>query len=512
VSGLVEQLTLLPEYLSAHVRLTLGALAAGTLLAVPGGILASRRPRLEALVLAAAGVIQTVPALALLAAMVPLLSAFGLPGIGTLPALVALVLYCLLPILRNTVTGLRGVDAAVLEAARGLGMTPGQSLRQVELPLALPVIVAGVRTATVWTVGMATLSTPVGAPSLGNYIFGGLQTRNGAAIVTGCVAAAVLALVLDGLVRTVAAGLAARRRTPVLVGALGIVTLAAWAFLVNGGRGRVSHDRPIVVGAKTFTEQYVLAEILAGVVREETGLAARTLTSLGSTVAFDALRRDEIDLYVDYTGTLWTSVMGRKGPSGSRSETENEVRRWLEQQAGVTVAVRLGFENAYCFAVRRTTAERLGLRTLDDLARHAAELSLASDYEFFTREEWRSVESAYGLAFREKRTMDPSLLYQAIAARQVDVITAYSSDGRIQALDLVVLEDEKAALPPYDAVVLASPRVSRELPQVLSAVATLDGRIDIATMRRLNRRVDEQGETPASVARAFLARAFPITR
>jgi osmoprotectant transport system permease protein len=510
VSGpLTEQLALLPEYLSAHVRLTLSALAVGILLAVPAGVLASRRPRLEAPVLAVAGVIQTLPALALLAAMVPLLSALGLPGIGTLPALVALVLYSLLPILGNTVTGLRGVDAAVVEAARGLGMTPGQRLRQVELPLALPVIVAGIRTATVWTVGMATLSTPVGAPSLGNYIFGGLQTRNAAAILTGCVAAAVLALVLDGLVRAVAIGVATHRRAPVAAASLCLLALAAWAFFPSH-RGSAGSARPVVVGAKTFTEQYVLAEILASTVRAKTGLPARTLTSLGSTVAFDALRRDEIDLYVDYTGTLLATVMGRKGPVGTRQQAEEEVRRWLLEQAGVTLVARLGFENAYCFAVRRETADRLSLRSLGDLARQAARLSLASDYEFFTREEWRSVESAYGLAFREKRTMDPSLLYQAIASGQVDAITAYSSDGRIEALGLVVLEDEKAALPPYDAVVLASPRLARDAPAVLAALRPLEGAIDVATMRGLNRRVDEQGETPAAVAGAFVRQSLRL--
>jgi osmoprotectant transport system permease protein len=511
VSGpLAEQLALLPEYLSAHVRLTLAALAAGILIAVPAGVLASRRPRLEAPVLAAAGVIQTLPALALLAAMVPLLSALGLPGIGTLPALLALVLYSLLPILGNTVTGLRGVDAAVVEAARGLGMTPGQRLRQVELPLALPVIVAGIRTATVWTVGMATLSTPVGAPSLGNYIFGGLQTRNAAAILTGCVAAAVLALVLDGLVRAVAVGVSARRRAPIAAAGLCLLALAAWAFFPSHLGSAGSSARPVVVGAKTFTEQYVLAEILASTVRAKTGLPARTLTSLGSTVAFDALRRDEIDLYVDYTGTLLATVMGRKGPVGTRQQAEEEVRRWLLEKAGVTLVARLGFENAYCFAVRRETADRLGLHSLGDLARHAARLSLASDYEFFTREEWRSVESAYGLAFREKRTMDPSLLYQAIASGQVDAITAYSSDGRIEALGLVVLEDEKAALPPYDAVVLASPRLARDVPAVLAALRPLEGAIDVATMRGLNRRVDEQGETPAAVAEAFVKQSLRL--
>jgi osmoprotectant transport system permease protein len=501
-----EQLALLPEYLSAHVRLTLAALAAGVLLAVPLGVVVSRSRALETPVLALASVIQTVPALALLAVMVPLLSALGLPGIGTLPAFLGLVLYSLLPIVRNTVTGLHGLDPAVLEAARGLGMTRGQRLRHVELPLALPVIVAGVRTATVWTVGMATLSTPVGAPSLGNYIFSGLQTRNTAAIVTGCVAAALLALALDGLVRAAVVGVSAPRRGLLTVAALLLLALAGWAFTPTGWtRGRAP-SRAIVVGAKTFTEQYVLAEILAGTVQARTGRPTRTLTSLGSTVAYDALRRDEIDLYVDYTGTLWATVMGRKGPGGSRREVEEEVRRWLLDEARVTLVASLGFENAYCFAVRRDTATRLGLRSLADLARHARDLSLASDYEFFAREEWRAVEAAYGLGFRERRTMDPSLLYQAIGAGQVDVITAYSSDGRIEALGLVTLADERHAIPPYDAVVLAGARLVREAPDVVAALRSLNGAIDVAAMRGLNRLVDEQGQSPAAAARGFLER------
>ncbi len=162
--------------------------------------------------------------------------------------------------------------------------------------------------------------------------------------------------------------------------------------------------------------------------------------------------------------------------------------------------------------MRRDTATRLDLRTLGDLSRHSSGLSLASDYEFFTREEWRSVEAAYGLAFHERRTMDPSLLYQAIAAGQVDVITAYSSDGRIEALELVTLEDERHAIPPYDAVVLAGPRLVREAPDVVAALRNLDGAIDVATMRALNRLVDEEGRSPAAAARSFLTREKPAPR
>lgn len=495
-----EQLALLPRLLTAHVQLTLAALAAGTLLAVPMGILVSRRKRLEGPVLGIAGVIQTVPALALLAVMVPLLASFGLPGIGYLPAFLGLVLYSLLPILRNTVTGLAGVDPAAIEAARGVGMTHAQRLRLVELPLALPVIIAGIRTATVWTVGMATLSTPVGAASLGNYIFSGLQTRNLDAVLVGCVASAALALVLDGLVRALARGYEERRRGLLVTGALGLLAVAAYPLVaLLPARGSV--QRPVRIGAKTFTEQYVLAEILAGQVRRTTGAPVEVTASLGSTVAFDALARGEIDAYVDYTGTLWATLMHRSGAGPGRTELLAEVRRWCQQAHGVRLAAALGFENAYAFALRRAQAEELKLRRLSDLVPHASRLKAGGDYEFWSRSEWAAVQKAYGIDFAERRSMDPSLLYAAVAAGQVDVITAYSSDGRIAALDLVTLEDDRGAIPPYDAVVLVSPGLR---PEVVAALAKLEGAIDVTRMRALNRAVDEDHRSPASVAQAFL--------
>ncbi len=223
-----EQLALLPEYLAAHLQLTLAALIVGIAISVPLGILITRVRSLERPVMGVASVIQTIPSLALLAVMVPLLSAAHLRSIGFLPAFIGLVLYSLLPILRNTVTGISGVDPAYVEAARGVGMTPRQQLLRVELPLAMPVIIAGVRTSTVWTVGVATLSTPVGATSLGNYIFSGLQTRNFDAVFVGCVAAAALALALDGFVRLLARGISRRRRASAL-GSLGaVLLLCAW--------------------------------------------------------------------------------------------------------------------------------------------------------------------------------------------------------------------------------------------------------------------------------------------
>jgi osmoprotectant transport system permease protein len=400
-----EQLSLLPWLFAAHVRLTLSALLVGAAVAVPVGILASRMRRLEGLALGLAGVVQTIPALALLAVMVPLLSGLGMSGIGFLPAFLALVLYSLLPILRNTVTGLAGIDPAVREAAEAVGMTPWQRLRLVELPLALPVILAGVRTATVWSVGMATLSTPVGAPSLGNYIFSGLQTRNYDAVLVGCAAAALLALGLDGLLRLLGRGCSERRPALVLAGSAILVALgvASAAGLATAGTAR-----PLRIGAKTFTEQYVLAEVLARQILRKTGAPTEVLASLGSTVAFDALARGEIDAYVEYTGTIRSTLMHRTGAGAGRAAVLAEVSGWLQQTHGVRVACALGFENTYAFALRRKQADELGVRRLSDLAPRAARLRAAGDYEFWSRSEWTDVRHAYDLDFAEKRVMDPS--------------------------------------------------------------------------------------------------------
>ena len=474
----------------------------GVLVSVPLGVLSSRVRWLEHPALALAGIVQTVPSLALLAIMVPLLAVLGLPSIGFLPAFLALVLYTVLPVLRNTVTGLAGVDPALIEAARGVGMTERQKLLHVELPLAMPVLIAGIRTATVWTVGMATLSTPVGAPSLGNYIFSGLQTRNLNAVLVGCVAAAVLALALDGLVRMAASGWE-RRRRGVLATAAALLSLLYLYTGVTLARNLIpAKERTIVIGAKTFTEQYILGEILARQITRRTGVPARVAQSLGSTVAFDALRAGGIDAYVDYSGTIWATVMHQE-PGPSRDEVLRGVERFLETEHEIKMAGALGFENAYALAMRRDRAQALGVRTLSDLVSHAGRLEIGGDYEFFQRAEWRTIRERYGIAFNSERSMDPSLMYEAVANEDVDVISAFSTDGRIAAYDLVLLTDDKGAIPPYDAILLAGAKTSARS-EVLKALVELSGTIDAATMRRMNLAVDARKETPGAVAQAFL--------
>jgi len=505
-------LSLLPERLAWHVLLSAAALALGLLIALPLGVLAARSPRLRWPALALAGLVQTIPSLALLALFYPLLlllsnlakGAFGhgFSALGFLPSLLALTLYSMLPILRNTVAGLTGVDPAVVEAARGVGMTDRQRLWRVELPLSVPVIMAGVRTAAVWTIGAATLSTPVGQTSLGDYIFSGLQTENWAMVLTGCVASAGLALVVDQLLGLVERG--AERRDRRLWGA-GLAGLAiGLAVAVAPLAAGLARPASYVIGAKNFSEQYILAEVMADRL-EGQGASVTRKINLGSAVAYRALAAGEIDAYVDYSGTLWANVLSRKDNPG-RAAVLDGLRTELKRRDGVVLLAPLGFENAYALAMRRDRAQALGIKTLADLAAKAPQLTMGGDLEFFSRPEWASVETTYGLRFKAKRQFQPTFMYRALGSGEADVISAFSSDGRIAADDLVVLGDPKGALPPYDAVLLIAPgRAGDE--RLRRALAGLDGAITVEAMQKANYAVDRDAGkvSPSQAAKALEA-------
>jgi osmoprotectant transport system permease protein len=499
----------LPHHLAWHVALSAAALALGVAASLPLAVAASRSARLRWPLLAAASLIQTLPSLALLALFYPLLLAIsalahavlgqGFSALGFLPALLALSLYAMLPILRNGVAGILGVDPAILEAADGVGMTSAQRLRQVELPLAAPVIMAGVRTAAVWTIGAATLSTSVGQTSLGDYIFSGLQTENWVDVLTGCAASAALALAADQLLGLIEAGV--RQRSPARTwgGAAGLAAGLALALLpLLGAEARPAY----VVGVKNFSEQYVLAELVARRL-ERQGASADLKKNLGSAVAYRALAAGEIDVYVDYSGTLWANVLGRRDNPGRRAVLEGLTRE-LARRDGVTVLGPLGFENAYALAMRRDRAQALGIASLADLARQAPDLRLGADLEFLARPEWKSVSAAYGLRFASQRSYQPTFMYRALAGGDVDVISAFSSDGRIDADRLVVLADPIGAFPPYDAVVLISPKRAGDA-RLRSALQPLIGTIPVQAMRAANYSVDrDRGKlTPAQAAEAL---------
>ena len=499
-----DALAHLPDYFGNHVLVSMTALGLGLLVSLPLAFVCVRRPALRAVLLTATSVVQTVPGLALLALFYPLLLGaaslsadwfgFSFSALGFLPAVLALALYSMLPVLRNTITGLTTIDPAITEAAQGVGMTRLQSLRMVEVPLALPVIMAGVRTAAVWVIGTATLSTPIGQTSLGNYIFSGLQTQNWIFVLFGCVAAAVLALATDQLLALIETGVGARRRGRVAAGTAGLAAIVALALLPNLSRGQALY----LVGAKPFSEQYILAALIKQRL-DVNGLAAAQRDGLGSAVILDALAAGEIDVYVDYTGTIWANQMHRTDIA-PRAEVLEEVARWLKRERNVTLIGELGFENAYALAMTRKRADALGIRTLVDLARQASSLSVAGDYEFFQRPEWAALRQAYGLSFRRQRQMQAEFMYPAIAAGEVDVISAYTSDGRIALYDLVVLDDPKHAIPPYDAILLISPKRANDT-AFIDALRPLIDAINVETMRAANARASADGASPNQVAR-----------
>jgi osmoprotectant transport system permease protein len=500
-----EALARLPDYLGNHVRVSVTALALGLLVSLPLAIAARNHAVIRGALLGLASIVQTVPGLALLALFYPLLLALaslslawfgvGFSAFGFLPAVLALALYSMLPVLRNTITGLQGVDPAILEAAQGVGMTPRQSLFTVELPLALPVIMAGIRTAAVWVIGTATLSTPIGQTSLGNYIFAGLQTQNWVFVLFGCLAAAVLTLAVDQLLALVETGIRGRSRVRYLLGGVGMAALVAATLVPTLARSPSSY----IVGAKTFGEQYVLSALIAQRLQAG-GLSAATREGLGSNVIFDALVTNDIDVYIDYSGTLWANQFHHTDIK-PREELLGELKATLARQK-VTLLGELGFENAYALVMARKRAEALGIRSISDLASHAPSLSMAADYEFFSRPEWAGLQKAYGLKFRAERQMQPDFMYAAVASGEVDVIAGYTSDGLIAKYDLVVLDDPKHAIPPYDAIVLLAPKRAGD--QALrGALAPLLGQIDIATMREANLRAagGDGASSPATVAR-----------
>ena len=497
-----------PALAAQHLLLAMCALVLALGVALPLGWWSARRPRVARVTLGFASLVQTIPSLALLALFYPALLwvsgvvGGGVPALGFLPALLALTLYALLPIIRNLVTGLTGIDPAILEAADGVGMTPAQKLRLVEVPLVLPVAMAGIRTAAVWTIGAATLSTTVGQPSLGDLIFAGLQTQAWTLVIAGCVSAAALALGVDTLLGLAEHGARTRHGwlTWGAVAALAAATVAASAPLwARGG------DRVVVIGAKNFSEQYILARLI-GDRLSKAGYTVQYRHGLGSAVAFGAVAGGEIDAYVDYAGTIWAGEMKRTDVP-PRPEQVRAIADWARRTHGVGLVGALGFENAYAFAMRGDDARRRGITSLADLAAASSQLKLGADLEFLDRAEWAAIRRAYPMRFASATPYSPTFMYRALESGRADVISAFSSDGRIAADRLVTLTDPKRAIPGYDAILLVAPERTQDQ-RFLAALRPLVGRINVAAMREANYMVDRDANkaTPEAAARWLAAK------
>jgi osmoprotectant transport system permease protein len=503
-----ELLTLTRE----HIVLVVIAIAIAVVIGIPTGILITRYQSLRTPVLGIANVMQTVPSLALFGFLIPLPF---IGGIGARTALVALVLYSLLPVIRNTVTGILGVEPSVREAAVAMGMTDGQVLRQVELPLAMGVIVTGVRVATVIAVGVTTIAAAVGAGGLGVYIFRGLRNYDNNLLLAGALASALLALFGDfllGLVEQRFTFTAARGRMSVvqklvlvfagLLVILGVV--GSWRSAANPNS--VASDRGhIVIGSKDFTESSLLAEIVAQLL-EARGVSVERQFDLGGNLPHEALVAGKLDLYPEYTGTSFTAIL-RHSPISDPRAVYQQVRREYAEKFRIETSEPLGFENTYAILVRGNDARSLKLKTISDAVPHAPRWRAGFGQDFKSRADgYPGLSQAYGLRFAEVREMDLSLTYIALASNKLDLIAGNSTEGRLATLDLVQLEDDRRYFPPYEAVYLVREATLARVLPLREVLQRLANSMSTDEMRQLNYEVDGNKRDAKVAIREWIAK------
>lgn len=497
-----------------HVLLVGSALGLALLIGLPLGLAIQRHPRWAGPVLSLANGVQTIPSLAIFGLLltVPLLG-----GIGPTPAIVALTLYALLPILRGVLTGLAQVPAGLREAGRALGLSGGQVLRFVEIPVALPMLMAGIRVATVINVGVATIAAAIGAGGLGVFIFRGIATVDNQQILAGALPAAAIALGADASLGALERRLArsgpgrARVRAPwrrrvrvvTLVAALTLVLLLGIRLLLPGAGAAT-----VRIGSKNFTEQFILGELLAQQIEATTALKVKRDFGLGGTfLCHEAVRSGAIDGYVEYTGTAWTSILKQSPPQPGeglqrgQEKSDNPAREVFERAQGIyaerfglSLMPSLGFENSFAILIRGATARELGLSSISDAVPHTATWTAGFGYEFMNREDgYAGLARRYGFRFpHSPKAMDLGLTYRALAEGQVDLIAGDSTNGLVSSLDLTQLRDDLHYFPPYEAVPVFNSASLRRHPEMESAVEALAGRLSVSSMRRLNAQVELQ--------------------
>jgi osmoprotectant transport system permease protein len=508
-----ELLRLIREHLVLVFLSTLIAVIIG----IPAGILLTRKKSLRGPILGIANVMQTVPSLALFGFLIPLPF---IGGIGPRPAVIALVLYSLLPIIRNTVTGILGVEPTVREAAVAMGMTDRQILSRVEMPLSAGVILTGVRVATVIGVGVATIAGFIGAGGLGVYIFRGLRQYDNNLLLAGALPAALMALAADFSLGVIgqyfSVGVRRDKRVSVAqklgLGAIAVLLIAivSFSWRTSGSANNLySQTRKVAVGSKDFTESILLAEI-ASQMFERNGLTVERKFELGGNLPHEALVSGNIDLYPEYTGTSYTAIFHHSPISDPRA-VYDQLKKDYSEKFNIEIGPPLGFENTFAILIRGADARRLNLKTISDAVPFAKQWIAGFGPDFIPRADgYPGLVRAYGLKFAgEPRDMDLSLTYIALSSHKVDLIAGNSTEGRIAALDLFQLADDRHYFPPYEAVFLIRKDTVAREPVVQNVMTKLGGAITTDDMRKMNLEVDANKRTPRDVAHDWIqSKAF----
>jgi len=497
-----------------HIELTAIAVGLAVLIGVPLGIMISYFRKASKAVVGGANVVQAIPSMALLGLAIPLL------GIGSLPAVVIVILYSLLPIIKNTYTGITSLDKGTLEAAKAIGLTRSQVLLKVQIPLALPVIMAGVRISAVTAVGLMTMAAFIGAGGLGFLIFSGISTTNNAQILAGAIPAALLALLVDNIFGTVE-----KLVTPISLQHTGntskeklktqrtiqkgILTVTAGIlvvlFAVTAFQGAGNSKETITIGGKDYTEQFIVVHLMADMVEDRTDISVIRKDNLGGTqVAFNALKSGNIDLYLEYTGTIYGDTLGYS-PNSDMVEVYETSKNDLKELFDIDALTQFNYNNTYVLSVKPETASKYNLTNISDLKNVADELTIGSSLEFLNREDGiLGIEKHYGFTFGNQIGINGANKYLAIDSGETDITDAFSTDGLLKKFGLVMLDDDLSFFPPYYAVPILRSGLLEEHPEIQGVLDELGAVLTNEIMIELNYRVDELQQQPRRVAHDFL--------
>lgn len=495
-----------------HIELTALALIIAIIIGVPIGILISYKRKLNKPVLGITSVTQAIPSMALLGFMIPFL------GIGTAPAIVVVVLYSLLPIIKNTYTGIANISPATVEAATGIGLTKAQILTKIQIPEALPIIMAGVRISSVSAVGLMTMAAFIGGGGLGYLIFSGIRTVNNYQILAGAIPACILALLVDyffGAIEKLVTPISLqnetkrkekqkkeRRKNKIIV--IITILIIGLLFLQEIDFSKKS-DNVIRVGSKDFTEQEILCYMTSQAIENNTDIDVENECNLGGAqVVFSALTNGNIDLYIDYAGTDYTDILKHK-PISDVDKVYKTIKKEMKEKYDIEVLNQMAFNNTYALAVTKETAQKYNLATISDLTRVSNDLIIAPTLEFINREDGLpGLEKEYGLSFKDTIGIDGSPRYTALQNNNAQVIDAFTTDGLLKKFNLVVLEDDKNFFPPYYAIPLVRSDTLKEYPEIEKVLNALGPYLTDEVMQDLNYQVDELGKSPEKVATDFL--------
>ncbi|TKJ89487.1 ABC transporter permease/substrate-binding protein [Paenibacillus sp. PK4536] len=490
---MIQRQDQLLQALTQHILISFVALLCALIIAIPLGIYIARHLKISEGVLGVAAVLQTIPSLALLGLLIPLL------GIGIVPAIVAIVIYALLPILRNTYTGIRKVDPSLIEAADAMGMTPMKRLFKVELPLAMPVIMAGIRTAMVLIIGTTTLAALIGAGGLGDIILLGIDRNDTALLILGAVPAALLAIIFDLLLRVIEKR--SFRQSIIWLSATALIVIAVSVIpLFN------NTQKDLVIAGKLGAEPEILINMYKELIEQDTSLTVELKPGMGKTTfLFNALKNKNIDIYPEFTGTALAEFLKEDAVSTDSTEVYNQAKEGMSKKFNMDMLAPMKYNNTYTLAVPEAYAEQNQLETMSDLQNVSSQVKVGFTREFADRNDgYIGITKLYGFTFPNLQTMEPKLRYSAIASGDIQLMDAYSTDSELQRYKLKVLKDDKGLFPPYQGAPLMRDETLKQYPEVAEALERLSGQITDDEMRAMNYQVDVEGKPASEVATAFL--------